>query len=80
MEPASTAHARKKQIRWALKLRHNRLRIRLPSAGKSYVHPSILTAFETGTLKAFAGHLSWHVQAHEKKEPLQNSIVAAAAA
>lgn len=62
LEPASTARGRKKQIRQALEAAAQTLENTPTVCRKSYVHPAILTAFETGTLQRMAKALSSNSQ------------------
>lgn len=75
LEPASTARGRKKQIRQALEAAAQRLENTPTVCRKSYVHPAIITAFETGTLQRMAGALS----SNSDKEKAVAEIVVAAA-
>lgn len=75
LEPASTARGRKKQIREALEAAARRLENTPAVCRKSYVHPAIITAFETGTLQRMAKVLS----SNSRKERAVVEIVVAAA-
>lgn len=57
IEPASSATARKRQIKAALEKAAATLENTLTVCRKSYVHPSVLTAFESGLLKKFADRI-----------------------
>jgi DNA topoisomerase-1 len=54
LEPARSATARKKQIVAAIRSAAERLENTPAICRKSYVHPAVLTAFETGALRDFA--------------------------
>jgi DNA topoisomerase-1 len=54
VEPASSATARKKQVVAAIKCAAEGLENTPAICRKSYVHPAVLTAFETGALRDFA--------------------------
>jgi DNA topoisomerase-1 len=57
IEPASSARARKKQIKEAIQSAADRLENTPAICRKSYVHPAVLTAFEAGALCEFAEQL-----------------------
>jgi DNA topoisomerase-1 len=57
LEPAKSARLRKKQIVEAIKTAAQRLENTPAICRKSYVHPAVLTAFESGALREFAVHL-----------------------
>jgi DNA topoisomerase-1 len=83
MEPAQSARARKKQIVEAIKGAAAKLENTPAICRKSYVHPAVVTAFESGALKEFADALK---RARSDK-PVQDAVgavlleaVAAAAA
>jgi len=57
VEPGPSAAARKRQINEALKGAAQTLENTPAICRKSYVHPSVLTAFEAGVLKQFADRL-----------------------
>lgn len=80
IEPASSAQARKKQINQALEAAARSLENTPMVCRKSYVHPAILTAFETGTLKPFADALKVARSSTRKEKAVAEIIVAAAAA
>lgn len=75
LEPASTARGRKKQIRQALEAAAHSLENTPTVCRKSYVHPAIITAFETGTLQRMAKALS----SNSGKEKAVAEIIVAAA-
>jgi DNA topoisomerase-1 len=54
IEPATSARARKKQIVAAITSAAEKLENTPSICRKSYVHPAVLTAFETGSLRDFA--------------------------
>jgi DNA topoisomerase-1 len=54
VEPAESARARRKQIVEAIKSAAERLENTPAICRKSYVHPAVVTAFESGALKEFA--------------------------
>lgn len=57
LDPAESAAGRKRQINEALKAAAQTLENTATVVRKSYVHPSVLTAFEAGVLKQFADQL-----------------------
>jgi DNA topoisomerase I len=57
LDPAPSAVGRKRQINEALKAAAQTLENTAAVCRKSYVHPSVLTAFEAGVLKQFADQL-----------------------
>ncbi|HEX9159121.1 MAG TPA: hypothetical protein VF835_02745 [Rhizomicrobium sp.] len=57
VEPAKSARARKKQILDAIKCAAAKLENTPAICRKSYVHPAVVTAFESGALKEFADGL-----------------------
>jgi DNA topoisomerase I len=57
VEPGPSVAARKRQINEALKAAAQTLENTPAICRKSYVHPSVLTAFEAGVLKQFADRL-----------------------
>ncbi len=71
---------RKKQIKQALETAARSLENTATVCRKSYVHPAILTAFETGTLKPFADALKSARSSTRKEQAVAEIIVAAAAA
>jgi DNA topoisomerase-1 len=54
IEPATSARARKKQIVDAMRCAAEKLENTPAICRKSYVHPAVLTAFESGSLREFA--------------------------
>jgi DNA topoisomerase-1 len=54
IEPAGSVRERKKQVVAAIKCAAEKLENTPAICRKSYVHPAILTAFETGSLREFA--------------------------
>jgi len=75
-EPAQTAHGRKQQIKKALETAAQSLENTPTVCRKSYVHPTILTAFEAGSLRQF-GQARRTTAAKEKAVA---EVIAAAAA
>ncbi len=57
IEPASSARQRRKQIVEAIKSAAQKLENTPAICRKSYVHPAVLTAFESGSLREFAEDL-----------------------
>jgi DNA topoisomerase-1 len=57
VEPAQSARARKKQIVEAIKNAAEKLENTPAICRKSYVHPAVVTAFESGALREFADAL-----------------------
>lgn len=80
VDPASSERGRKKQIKQALETAARSLENTATVCRKSYVHPAILTAFETGTLKPFADALKSARSSTRKEQAVAEIIVAAAAA
>ncbi|MGH6889165.1 MAG: DNA topoisomerase IB [Rhizomicrobium sp.] len=58
VEPATSARARKKQIVAAIRSAAEKLENSPAICRKSYVHPAVLTAFESGALREFAEQLA----------------------
>lgn len=58
VEPAASARARKKQIVAAIRSAAEKLENTPAICRKSYVHPAVLTAFESGALREFAEQLA----------------------
>jgi DNA topoisomerase-1 len=58
VEPAKSASARKKQILAAIRGAAEKLENTPAICRKSYVHPAVLTAFESGSLREFAEQLA----------------------
>lgn len=80
VEPAPSERGRKKQIKQALETAARSLENTPTVCRKSYVHPAILTAFETGTLKPFADALKSARSSTRKEKAVAEVIIAAAAA
>jgi DNA topoisomerase-1 len=78
LAPAATARERKKQIRQALEAAAQRLENTPTVCRKSYVHPAILTAFETGTLQRMARVLNGTASNGRKEKAVAEIIVTAA--
>jgi DNA topoisomerase-1 len=57
LEPATSARGRKKQILAAIRTAAEKLENTPAICRKSYVHPAVLTAFESGSLREFAEQL-----------------------
>jgi len=57
VEPARSARGRRKQIVAAIRTAAARLENTPAICRKSYVHPTVITAFETGSLREFAEQL-----------------------
>lgn len=70
VEPATSARARKKQVVEAMRNAAAKLGNTPAIARKSYVHPAVVTAFESGALKEFADALK---RARSDK-PVQEAI------
>ncbi len=77
IDPAPTVRGRKKQIAQALKSAAQALENTPAVCRKSYVHPAVLTAFETGTLKNFSDELKSARSPTRKQNAVAEVIVAA---
>jgi DNA topoisomerase I len=79
VEPGPSVAARKRQINEALKAAAQTLENTPTICRKSYVHPSVLTAFEAGVLKQFADRLKAARSPARAQEAVGKLIDAAAA-
>jgi DNA topoisomerase I len=79
VEPAATVTGRKRQITQALSEAAQSLENTPAVCRKSYVHPAVLTAFETGTLKSFSNALKSARSSACSHNAVAEVIVAAAA-
>ncbi|WP_082364173.1 DNA topoisomerase IB [Rhodopseudomonas sp. AAP120] len=79
IEPATSARGRRKQVLEALREAADELANTPAICRKSYVHATIVTAFEDGILERFAATLKG-TRSQQKREQLLAQVVTAAAA
>src|SRR3981189_368314 len=79
ISPAASAHGRKKQVLEAVRAAADELSNTPAICRKSYVHDTIVTAFEDGILEGFAATMKGY-RSQSKREALLAQVVMAAAA
>ncbi|MDO9059467.1 MAG: DNA topoisomerase IB, partial [Bradyrhizobium sp.] len=79
ISPAASAHGRKKQVLDAVRAAADELSNTPAICRKSYVHDTIVTAFEDGILERFAATMKGY-RSQSKREQLLAQVVATAAA
>jgi DNA topoisomerase-1 len=79
ISPAASAHGRKKQVLEAVRAAADELSNTPAICRKSYVHDTIVTAFEDGILERFAATMKGY-RSQSKREQLLAQVVATAAA
>src|SRR5947199_2959489 len=79
ISPASSARGRKRQVLEAVRAAADELSNTPAICRKSYVHDTIVTAFEEGTLERFAATMTGY-RTQKKREKLLAQVVLAAAA
>jgi DNA topoisomerase-1 len=79
IEPATSARGRRKQVLEAVRMAADELANTPSICRKSYVHATIVTAFEDGILERFASTLKG-TRSQAKREQLLAQVVMAAAA
>src|ERR1700752_3337052 len=79
VSPAASARGRKKQVREAVRAAADELSNTPAICRKSYVHDTIVTAFEDGILERFAATMKGY-RTQKKREQLLAQVVLAAAA
>ncbi len=79
ISPAASAHGRKKQVLDAVRAAADELSNTPAICRKSYVHDTIVTAFEDGILERFAATMKGY-RSQSKREALLAQVVTAAAA
>src|SRR5579872_4412057 len=79
VSPAQSARGRKRQVLDAIRAAANRLSNTPAICRKSYVHDTIVTAFEDGILERFAATMTGY-RTQKKREQLLAQVVLAAAA
>jgi len=79
ISPAKSAHGRKRQVLEAIRAAADRLSNTPAICRKSYVHDTIVTAFEEGILERFAATMKGD-RTQKKREQLLAQVVMAAAA
>src|SRR3982075_109501 len=79
ISPAASAHGRKKQVLDAVRAAADELSNTPAICRKSYVHDTIVTAFEDGILERFAATMQGY-RSQSKREQLLAQVVTAAAA
>jgi DNA topoisomerase-1 len=79
ISPAKSAHGRKRQVLEAIRAAADRLSNTPAICRKSYVHDTIVTAFEEGILERFAATMKGY-RTQKKREQLLAQVVMAAAA
>jgi DNA topoisomerase I len=79
ISPASSARGRKRQVLQAIRAAADRLSNTPAICRKSYVHDTIVTAFEDGILERFAATMKGY-RSQKKREQLLAQVVMAAAA
>src|SRR6266404_6076360 len=79
ISPAASAHGRKKQVLEAVRAAADELSNTAAICRKSYVHDTIVTAFEDGILERFAATMKGY-RSQSKREQLLAQVVATAAA
>jgi DNA topoisomerase I len=77
--PAASARGRKKQVLEAVRAAADELSNTPAICRKSYVHDTIVTAFEDGILERFAATMKGY-RSQSKREALLAQVVTAAAA
>ena len=78
-KPAASAHGRKRQVLEAVRAAADELSNTPAICRKSYVHDTIVTAFEDGILERFAATMKGY-RSQSKREQLLAQVVATAAA
>ncbi len=79
ISPAASAHGRKRQVLAAVRAAADELSNTPAICRKSYVHDTIVTAFEDGILERFAATMKGY-RSQSKREQLLAQVVATAAA
>ena len=79
ISPAASARGRKKQVLDAVRAAADELSNTPAICRKSYVHDTIVTAFEDGILERFAATMKGY-RSQSKREQLLAQVVTAAAA
>jgi DNA topoisomerase-1 len=79
ISPAASAHGRKRQVLEAVRAAADELSNTPAICRKSYVHDTIVTAFEDGILERFAATMKGY-RSQSKREQLLAQVVATAAA